>query len=439
MGCPPFALSTKIVVNMAAHTFNRQQQRGKYGTVKNCPINKLPDELVDMIMENFATDNPRDEDESNHALHSCSLTQRRWRRSAQRIYHSTVYIDRDNSNDIYRHYGPACEPHAAQLGLYPRKLYVDAFEAEDVRAHEYLYGFASRCGEHITVLDLDDVAFASFNDFLKLFKHFPRLINLSLTDCYWDGVDMGPWHDCEGVSACPCAAPGAPVSLQHVYVGPREGTNPVPLARWLMHTREEIIPDLACTFRFSVQNTSSIRTSETLRILGPSLGGVTLDVEVDGQWSNDHQQLGFPDLSLNTRLYSLQIQNVVPGCCPANYLASIILKMNSPTLNNIIFQFVFDDSSSLQDADYFDYTPFDQLLSDCSRFPQLREVTFLAIQGGQDVEERLFLSYILPKLPLLNASKDIEVGVRRSLPRLVQHEQGAEDDIAEEEGEAAEL
>ncbi len=113
--------------------------------------------------------------------------------------------------------------------------------------------------------------------------------------------------------------------------------------------------------------------------------------------------------------------------------------MNSPTLNNIIVQFVFDDSSSLQDADYFDYTPFDQLLSDCSRFPQLREVTFLAIQGGQDVEQRLFSSYILPKLPLLNASKDIEVGVRRSLPRLVQHEQGAEDYMAEEEEEAAEL
>ena len=261
------------------------------------PINKLADELIVMIMEYFDNDKelfrqyPIDGNpDYATTLHSCALTQRRWTRLAQQVLHRTVHIHPDNLERQCHHYGPSSEsgnnPYTAGLGLFPRELYIASMNMSRSERWQSLYTFAAYCGDRITRFDATNIAFGSFNDFLNLIGYFPHLKHLALEDCSWGADDMKLWHDCTDFGTCQCAAPSAPASLRHVYVRLLEGTTPLPIAQWLMHSRTNEIEELTWAFKFSLFDDTASSTSGALRLLGTSLTEVVLDVDVSEAWDD---------------------------------------------------------------------------------------------------------------------------------------------------------
>ncbi len=419
-----------------------------------------------MVMWYLVTHDPEEENESFGALHACSLTQRRWRRSAQQAFHSVVHIWPDISEHKHRHYSPSREPLGANLHLYPRDLSVESYDTKSTEELEHLFRFAGHCGECVASLGIREVNFVTFNDLLKLLSYFPHLTEITITDCTWEDTDSVLWCSCDDLSGCRCAAPSAPVSLRWACVDGylRRGTIPLPLSQWLMHSREGTDLEVVCELKFSVTGASAIDTSEALRVLGPSLRYLMLDVEVTVAWGNgecltclillqscspflshtDFQRLKFPNLAHNTRLRSLRINNVVPGFCPPNYLASIFSNVESPELESVTIEFVFDDMT-LQDADSFDFDRFDRLLSDRSRLPALKHVSFMAAQDDRDVDEQPFSDYILSKVPLINGRNDIEVEIVKvywanlSQPEEREDDNGDEDEDVDEDADDDEV
>ena len=226
---------------------------------------------------------------------------------------------------------------------------------------------------------------------------------LRITECSWRFTNRGLWSKCLRKipgkdKECPygCPVPAPPSSLQSVdIIGLPEGTDPMPLALWLIHSRNPSL-QIKWSFQFSLFDETCQKTSHVLAALGSRLTTVSLNIDVRGSWNEsafsqyysthswvltrvqiDFHKQNFPKLSNNTGLKSFTLIDVVPDVCPPNYLEMVIGDIASSELETLTIRFyVFTKEEA--SLDYFDFEGLGRVLCPAGfqKFPQLKTLTF---------------------------------------------------------------
>ncbi|KAI0694272.1 hypothetical protein BC835DRAFT_1415416 [Cytidiella melzeri] len=180
------------------------------------------------------------------------------------------------------------------------------------------------------------------------------------------------------------------------------------IAKWLMHSANPSYQEMCWSLEFSLDTDDAVSetTSQVLRVLGPTLTGVDLTVDVSGKRDINCQDLLLPDFSHNTGLTSVELLNVVPGFCPADYLSSVFSTVNSTNVKMILVEFTIDTIEQAE-LNGLDFAAFERVLLHEGRFPKLHAVSLNATPSSDEgfLTQEYIGPIILEKVPDLVESR----------------------------------
>ncbi|KAI0684602.1 hypothetical protein BC835DRAFT_1422142 [Cytidiella melzeri] len=292
----------------------------------------------------------------NTQLRMCALVGRKWRRAAQRALHRMVILSPRNYKSRLGVYTRPPRTNGSWAAMdvwqFPRTLIVHVLDPSRGYCDwlNGVCGFARRCGQLITRIQLYDLKFKTFEDLARFIGLFPSVRDLCIEHCSWgptplqEGRAMAFHSHDHNILHAPSSLRDVHISFGWGASGEESTHDVLSLAVWLMHSSGGDLRSVELVSPFSFQVTDIEATCTALRLFGPKLVKATLIAINDKHNLRRRRPVPgqdtprFPDLSHNTALGYLELADRMQGRTPPTYLESVLATVSSTVLTRVLLR-----------------------------------------------------------------------------------------------------